>query len=98
MLFMVVEKFLSVEGIGKTFAEKGRMMPDGLEYISSWIDPASNTCWQLMSAPDRSYLEEWAANWTGLMECEITPIQTSQEFWADKPFPIYATATDTPKD
>jgi hypothetical protein len=54
MLYMVIERFKegSALEIYRRFREKGRMMPEGLEYISSWIDFDFKTCWQLMQTKD----------------------------------------------
>ncbi|MBA2585736.1 MAG: DUF3303 family protein [Chthoniobacterales bacterium] len=81
MLYMVIERFK--EGadpeIYRRLREKGRMMPEGLDYVSSWIDHAFKTCWQLMRTEDESLFPIWTDNWSDLMEFEIVPIRTSAE-------------------
>jgi Protein of unknown function (DUF3303) len=81
MLFMVVERFNSgaVEEIYARFREKGRMMPEGLEYVSSWIDHDFKICYQLMRTAEESLFQLWIANWSDLMEFEIVPVRTSAE-------------------
>lgn len=79
MLYMVIEKFLDAPAIYRRFEEKGRMMPDGLNYVSSWIDTDLKTCFQLMETDDFSLFAEWTANWDDIMECEIVPVVTSAE-------------------
>ena len=59
--------------------EKGRMMPDGLEYVSSWIDADLKVCWQLMRTEDESLLRVWTDNWKDLMDFEVVPVRTSTE-------------------
>ena len=53
--------------------------PEGLAYISSWVNEELSTCYQVMEAPDRLLLEEWMRNWADLVEFEVHPIITSQE-------------------
>jgi hypothetical protein len=79
MLYMVIEKFLDAPAIYRRFEEKGRMMPEGLNYISSWIDVDLKTCFQLMETEDFSLFGEWTKNWADVMECEIVPVVTSSE-------------------
>ena len=79
MLYMVIEKFRDAPAIYRRLAEKGRMMPEGLVYVSSWIEPDSGRCWQVMESPDRSLFDEWTANWEDLIDFEIVPVLTSAE-------------------
>jgi hypothetical protein len=81
MLYMVVEQFKEggAREIYKRFREKGRMMPDGLTYLSSWIDHDLKTCWQLMETENPALFERWTQNWGDLMEFEIIPVRTSAE-------------------
>jgi len=48
MLYMVIERFKNAPAIYQRLREKGRMMSDGLEYVSSWIDYDYKVCYQLM--------------------------------------------------
>jgi hypothetical protein len=81
MLYMVIERFK--EGaepeIYRRFREEGRMMPAGLEYVSSWIDMDFKICWQLMQTEDFRLFDKWIANWADLMDFEIVPVRTSAE-------------------
>jgi hypothetical protein len=79
MLYMVVERFKDGPAIYRRLLEKGRMMPEGLEYVSSWIDVDLKTCWQLMRAEDESLFRVWTDNWRDLMDFEIVPVHTSAE-------------------
>lgn len=76
---MVIERFKDAPAIYRRLREKGRMMPDGLEYVSSWIDLDFNTCWQLMQTKDFALFDKWIANWRDLMDFEIVPVRTSAE-------------------
>ena len=81
MLFMVVERFK--EGKAKEiycrFQEKGRMMPEGLQYIDSWVEVNFNRCFQLMECDDLRLLQEWIFQWQDLVEFEIISIVPSKE-------------------
>jgi hypothetical protein len=79
MLYMVVERFKDPPAIYERLREKGRLMPEGLEYVSSWIDVDLKTCWQLMRTEDESLLQAWTDNWKDLMDFEIVPVRTSAE-------------------
>ena len=79
MLYMVIEHFKDAPAIYQRLSEKGRLMPEGLEYISSWIDVDLKICWQLMRAEDESLFQRWIENWNDLMEFEIVPVCTSAE-------------------
>ena len=78
---MVIERFK--EGVApeiyERFREKGRMMPNGLEYVSSWTDLDLKICWQLMQTEDFALFDRWIDNWQDLMDFEIVPVQTSAE-------------------
>ena len=81
MLFMVIEKFKegAAPDIYRRFREKGRMMPDGLKYISSWIDTDLKVCYQLMETEDAALFPRWTENWNDLMEFKIVAVRTSAE-------------------
>ena len=79
MLYMVVEQFKDVRAIYKRFREKGRMMPDGLNYVSSWVDRDLKTCWQVMETEDEQLFRQWTDAWNDLMDFEIIPVRSSAE-------------------
>ena len=79
MLYMVIERFKDAPAIYQRLREKGRMMPEGLEYVSSWIAVDLKTCWQLMRTDNESLLHVWTDNWKDLMDFEIVPVRTSAE-------------------
>jgi len=79
MHFLVIEKFKNVPAIYQRLDEKGRMMPEGLNYISSWIDHHLKTCWQIMATEDFVLLEQWIDHWKDLMDFEIIPVHSSAE-------------------
>jgi hypothetical protein len=81
MLYMVVEHFK--EGVApqiyQRLRDKGRMMPNGLKYVSSWIDLDFKVCYQVMRTEDAALFALWTDNWKDLMEFEIVPVRTSTE-------------------
>jgi hypothetical protein len=76
---MVIERFKDAPAIYQRLREKGRMMPEGLEYISSCIDADLKTCWQVMRTEDESLFQHWIGNWKDLVDFEIVPVHTSAE-------------------
>jgi uncharacterized protein DUF3303 len=82
MLFMVIERFRHGPGpVGERFKTIGRMLPDSVTYLGSWIDARNARCFQIMDAPDLGSLEPWMAAWEDLVQFEIVPVQTSVEYW-----------------
>jgi hypothetical protein len=81
MRYMVVERFRpgAVAQIYRRFAEKGRMMPEGLNFIDSWITDDLSVCYQLMEAHDVALFAEWTRNWDDLTDFEIVPVMTSAQ-------------------
>jgi len=80
-MYMVVERFKNNDAVPiyRRFHERGRMMPAGLEYLSSWVDEKMERCFQLMETEDPSLFEQWIANWNDLADFEIFPVMTSRE-------------------
>ena len=76
---MVIEQFKNAAAIYRRFRQKGRMMPDGLHYVSSWIDHDLKVCYQLMQTDDFALFERWTRSWDDLMEFKIVPVRTSAE-------------------
>jgi hypothetical protein len=79
MLYMVIEQFKDAPAIYRRLREKGRLMPDGLKYVSSWIDTELKVCYQLMETEDASLFPHWTENWDDLMNFKIVPVRTSAE-------------------
>jgi hypothetical protein len=80
MHYIIIERFLhGPEPIYRRLAEKGRMMPEGLTYVSSWITDDLSTCYQVMETGDPALFEDWIANWSDLMEFEVRPVLSSAQ-------------------
>lgn len=81
MLYMIVETFRGGDAapVYRRFRDRGRLAPEGLRYVSSWVDTRLERCYQLMEADDPALLEAWMANWRDLVDFEVHPVITSAE-------------------
>jgi hypothetical protein len=81
MLYMIVEHFKNKDAVAvyRRFRDRGRLAPEGLTYISSWVDEKMERCFQIMETEDRALLEKWMANWSDIVEFEVFPVITSKE-------------------
>ncbi len=79
MLYMVIERFKGgrAEPVYERFRGQGRLAPEGLRYIASWVDVTLSTCYQVMETEDRALLDLWMANWDDLVDFELVPVMTS---------------------
>jgi hypothetical protein len=84
MIFMVIEHFKpgSVAVIAERFQRRGRMLPEGVTYHASWVEPSGARCFQIMEAASPDLLQSWMSHWDDLIDFEIVPVQSSAEFWA----------------
>jgi Protein of unknown function (DUF3303) len=89
MLYMIIEHFKNDDPlpIYRRFRDRGRLAPDGLIYVSSWVDEQLNCCYQLMETGDRTLIDQWITNWSDLVEFEVYPVITSKEA-ADRIAPL----------
>lgn len=78
---MIVESFKNNDAapVYQRFRERGRLAPEGLNYISSWVDEDFRKCFQLMETGDRKLIDEWVANWSDIVDFEVYPVMTSGE-------------------
>ena len=78
---MVIEHFRGGDPVPvyRRFRERGRMAPEGLTYVSSWVTEDLARCYQVMETEDRRLLDEWMKSWSDLAEFEIHPVVTSKE-------------------
>lgn len=82
MLFMVIERFRDADmvPIYARIREAGRMLPEGLEFVASWVEPNFARCFQVMRCDDARLLQEWILQWRGFgIEFEIIPVVPSAE-------------------
>lgn len=85
MLFMVIERFRggNARPVGERFKHSGRMLPDGVIYHASWVDPAGARCFQVMEASRSELLDGWVSRWDDLIDFEIVPVQPPNDFWSE---------------
>ena len=81
MLYMLVEHFKNNDPLPvyRRFRDKGRMAPEGLTYVSSWVDESMGRCFQLMETRERALLEQWMRSWSDVADFEVWPVITSKE-------------------
>jgi hypothetical protein len=81
MLYMIVEHFKNGDAVPvyRRFRDRGRLAPEGLAYVSSWVEENLEHCYQLMETDDRTLLNQWMANWQDLGDFEVHPVITSKE-------------------
>jgi hypothetical protein len=80
-LYMVVERFRNgnAAAVYARFRERGRMAPEGLVYVNSWVDVERGVCYQVMETHNRSLLDQWMANWIDLVDFEVHSVVASAE-------------------
>lgn len=81
MLYMIVEHFLNHDPVPvyRRFRDRGRLAPEGLQYVSSWVDEKLERCFQLMETSDPKLIDEWIARWKDVAEFEVYPVISSKE-------------------
>ena len=81
MLYMIIERFKNGDPVPvyRRFRDRGRLAPNGLQYISSWVDEKLERCFQIMETDDRSLLDQWITNWSDIVEFEVFPVVSSKE-------------------
>ena len=78
---MIVEHFKNQDPVPvyRRYREQGRLAPDGVDYVSSWVDEKLERCFQLMETTDRTLLDAWMAAWDDLVDFEVYPVLSSTE-------------------
>lgn len=81
MLYMVIEHFRdgNARPVYERFRERGRLAPDGLQYVGSWVTTDLRCCYQVMECAERALLDEWIGAWADLVRFEVIPVLTSAE-------------------
>ena len=81
MQYMIIERFHpgKEKAMYLRFAEKGRMLPEGVNYINSWINEPVTICYQLMETESPRKLQEWIDQWKDLVDFEVIPVISSAE-------------------
>ena len=81
MLFMVIENFRDGDArpVYRRFRDRGRLAPEGLRYVASWVTEDMTRCYQVMECDDRALLDAWIAQWEDIVDFEVVPVRTSAE-------------------
>ena len=81
MQFMITEHFDGGDPapVYRRFREQGRLAPDGLDYLGSWVTSDLTRCYQVMECADRSLLDEWMAQWADLVRFEVVEVMSSAD-------------------
>ena len=78
---MVVETFPpeNLDAIYARFHDKGRMLPEGLEFMDSWLTGTNDKVYQLMATDKVETFAEWKQHWDDLVDFEIVPLRDKPE-------------------
>jgi hypothetical protein len=78
---MIIEHFRNQDPVPvyRRFRDRGRLAPEGLQYVSSWVDINLDRCFQLMETEHPQDLDAWVASWNDLVDFEVYPVITSME-------------------
>ena len=81
MQYMIIEKFHTgqVKALYERFDKYGRMLPEGVNYINSWIDEQISTCYQVMESDSDEKIHQWIRLWNDLADFEVIPVIRSAE-------------------
>ena len=81
MLFMVIEHFKEgdAKAVYRRFRDEGRLMPEGLAYVDSWVTSDFARCYQIVECEDPELLQVWAQNWQDLIDFEFHPVMPSTQ-------------------
>lgn len=80
-LYLVIEHFRNGDAVPvyERFRQRGRLMPEGLSYVNSWITTDLTCCYQVMECDDRALLDRWMEAWQDIVEFEVHTVITSSE-------------------
>ncbi len=81
MKFIIIERFdpTDARAIYQRFRERGRMLPDGLRHLESWVSSDMDRCFQLMECEDSSLIQECTVRWNDLVDFEVVPVISSDD-------------------
>jgi hypothetical protein len=81
MLYLIVENFKNGDPIPvyRRFRDRGRLAPEGLRYIASWVDERLERCFQVMEASSSELIDQWMAHWNDIVDFEVVPVISSEQ-------------------
>jgi hypothetical protein len=79
--YLVIEHFKNQDPVPvyRRFRDHGRLAPEGLTYVTSWITTDLAHCYQIMDCADRALLDQWMDRWRDLVDFEVLPVLTSAQ-------------------
>jgi uncharacterized glyoxalase superfamily protein PhnB len=77
--YLVIERFRDPVAVYRRFRERGRLAPNRLRYVSSWVTHEVDRCYQIMECDDEQLLKQWMSNWEDLVDFEVIPVLSSEE-------------------
>ncbi len=80
-IYMIIERYKNGDAVPvyRRFRDKGRLAPEGLVYVSSWVNESMTCCYQVMETSDRKLLEQWMDNWKDIVDFEVHTVITSKD-------------------
>jgi hypothetical protein len=81
VLYLVIETFRGGDArpVYRRFRDRGRLAPEGLRYVASWVTEDLLRCYQVMECDDRALLDAWIGEWRDLVDFEVLPVMTSAD-------------------
>ncbi len=81
MLYMIIETFRDGDAVPvyQRFRESGRLTPEGVSYVASWVTQDLTRCYQVMECSDRALLDDWMSLWKDIVRFEVVPVITTSE-------------------
>jgi hypothetical protein len=81
VFYMIIERFKNRDPVPvyRRFRDKGRMAPEGLTYVASWVTEDMDRCYQVMECDDRRLLEQWMTRWSDVTDFEVIPVVASAQ-------------------
>jgi hypothetical protein len=81
VLYLVIETFRGGDArpVYRRFRDRGRLAPEGLRYVASWVTEDFLRCYQVMECDDRALLDAWVGQWRDLVDFEVLPVMTSAD-------------------
>lgn len=78
---MILERFHDGDPapVYRRFRDRGRLAPEGLRYVSSWVTHDLRVCYQVMECDDRALIDQWIAQWSDIVDFDVIPVITSAD-------------------
>jgi Domain of unknown function (DUF3303) len=74
---MVIERFRDAAAVYRRFETSGRLLPDGVTYLDSWVAADGSHCYQLMDCDREADLRPWLDAWSDLVDFEVVEVTDS---------------------